>query len=242
MFMYESIAMWLNDNQGVVSAVLFVVTLVFGWLSGIFSALRKRPKFQVKLLPGPTFCCTYETGAMHEDFPVHRTAFALYLAVANVGSAASSIESIAVGYHCHLRPFSWQWLRYTVGWFWLRSQAAIIHDFQGEIGKNIKIYPFLFQSSALSGRSANTFLQPGQDTNGVVYFEQNDSWGGFFPSPCGTRVNIKIELLDTFGGRHAARFSIDLVTLEYARKYNASFGKTFSVLRDEILPYDAAAS
>ena len=181
MLTYEATAKWLNDNQGVLSMLVFVATLTVGWLSGIFSALRRRPKLTFNVIFGPTFCCTYPTGAMHGTFPVHRTGIALYLRVSNVGSAATSLENISVGYHCSIRPASIQWLRFRLGWLWLNDQIAAIHDFQAKIGENIKIYPFLIQASILTGKAANTFLVPGQSTNGVVYFEQSDSWGGFFP-------------------------------------------------------------
>lgn len=238
MLTYEAAAKWLNENRGVVGLALFIATLAFGWLSGIFAALRRRPKFKLRLIPGPTFCCTYSTGEVHKDYPVHRTAFALYLSVANVGSAASSIESVAVGYHCHLRPVSWQWVRFTLGWLWLRDQTAATHDFQAKIGENVKIYPFLTQSSILSAKTTRAFLLPGESTNGVVYFEQSDSWGGFFPLPGPKGVRIKVELRDTFGGSHFAKFKVDAVSLEHARSYNPSFGKTLAELRNQPLPHD----
>lgn len=241
MLMYQEIAKWLNDNQGVLGVAIFLSTLCLGWASGIFSALRRKPKFKIRLLPGPNFCCTFPTGKSKGEHKVHRTAVALYLAVANVGSAASSIESVAVGYHCHLHRYTWQWLRYTVGWLWLRNQVAAIHDFQASIGENLKIYPFLVQASILSGKTANTFLQPGEASNGVVYFEQSDSWGGFFPTPTKRGARVKVELRDTFGGRHAAKFYIEIVSLEHARTFNPSFGKTLAELRNEKLPHDEEA-
>jgi hypothetical protein len=235
---YSAVAKWLNDNQGVTAICLFLVTLVLGWLSGIFSALRRRPKFKISLIDGPTFCCTFSTGAKRGGDPVHRTCIALYLAVANVGSAASSIENISVAYHWHVRPFSILWLRYRLGWFWLRDQTAAIHDFQVKIGENIKFYPFLTQRSIVSGGAPSTFLEPGRHENGVVYFEQHDSWGGCYPSPDKGRVRIKVALRDVFGNVHTAKFIIRPVTLENARKYNPSFGMTFSELGGETLPHD----
>ena len=241
MLTYAAIAKLLNDNQGVVGVAVFVATLALGWASGIFSALRRRPKFRLTVIAGPTFCCTFPTGAVRSGSPVHRTGVALYLSVANVGSAASSIEGVAVGYHCHLRPFSIQWLRYRFGWLWLNDQTAAIHDFQAKIGENIKIYPFLTQASILSSKSSITFLQPGQATNGVVYFEQSDSWGGFFPSPGRKGVRVKVAVRDTFGSRHTAKFTIEAVNMEHARTYNPSFGKTMAELRNETLPHDTGA-
>lgn len=235
---YLATAKWLNDNQGVTGVAVFIVTLILGWASGIFAALRRRPKFRISHIDGPTFCCTFPTGAEHDGQPVHRTGIALYLAVTNVGSAASSIKNISVGYHWHLRPFSVLWLRYGVGWYWLRNQIAAIHDFQVKIGENIKVYPFLTQRSIMSGADPSTFLEPGRSTNGVIYFEQSDSWGGCFPAPRTQGVSVKVVIQDVFGHAHSAKFKIPFLSIEEARKYNPSFGKTLAELRNETLPHD----
>lgn len=239
--LYLEISAWLNNNQGVVGCIIFLLTLAIGWLSGIFSALRRRPKFKIKLIEGPTFCCTYEKGKKYLDFKIHQTGIALYLHVSNIGSAASSIENISIGYHWHLTPFSIKWLRYRIGWFWLTEQAFSLSDFQVKIGSTTKCYPFLVQKSHISTSSSGTFLQPGQSQNGVVYFEQDESWGGCFPTEKNNTVKIKIRITDTFGVNHAKNFLIPSVDLAEARKYNPSFGKTFSELRGEELPFDQTA-
>ncbi|MBE0533117.1 MAG: hypothetical protein IH626_20030 [Rhodospirillales bacterium] len=229
---------WVNKNQGILAVILFAVTAFYGWVSGIFSALRRKPKFKIALIQGPSFCCTFLTGKKSDDFAVHRTGIALYLQISNVGSAPSSIENISVGYHWSLNRISLQWLRYAVGWFWLHEQSIAINDFQANIGANIKVYPFLTQRSILSGESADTFLEVGQSTNGVVYFEQSDSWGGCFPSHRKGIARLKVSVRDVFGGRHKVTFDVPVVTIEEARKYNPSFGKTFAELRGEVLPHD----
>jgi len=73
--------------------------ILFGWVSGIFRALRKKPKFEFSSLTGPTFSCTFETGRKHNGHLTHRTSIVLYLKLKNVGTAASSISKINVGYH-----------------------------------------------------------------------------------------------------------------------------------------------
>lgn len=235
---YTTGAKWLNGNQGVVGVAIFALTLTLGWVSGIFSALRRRPKFRIQLIEGPTFVCTFLTGKKHNDFDVHRTGVALYLKIVNSGSAASSIDEISIGYHWQVIPFTRAWFKYGVGWFWLRNQTAAIHDFQAKIGENIKFYPFLTQKSMYSPVHASTYLEPGQSENGVVYFEQSDSWGGCFPAVGKKGTRIKVCVKDVFGGKHTARFTVPNVTLERARKYNPSFGKTLSELRNEPLPHD----
>jgi hypothetical protein len=236
--LYAQSSKWLNDNQGVVGVAIFVATLALGWVSGIFSALRRRPKFKLSLIEGPTFCCTYQIGKLHGQHEVHRTGIALYLVLANVGSAASSIENISIGYHWHLRPFSVNWLRYTIGWFWLTNQSAALEDFQSKIGENTKVYPFLTQANFLSPARSETYLAVGKSTNGVVYFEQSNSWGGCFPTVRDGRVQVKVQVRDVFGKNHSAVFWVPAVTFEAARSFNPSFGKTLAELHGEPLPFD----
>lgn len=236
--MIPSAIKWLNDNQGFLSLIIFLVTIGLGWASGIFSALQKKPKMKITLLPGPTFICTYPVGEKHGDYDVHRTGFALYLYIANIGSAPSSIERISIGYHWNITPFSIQWLKYRIGWFWLHDQAVALMDFQANIGDNLKIYPFLTQKSILSRESAETYLEVGRSTNGVVYFEQSDSWGACFPVVRDNNVKLRVRITDVFGNKHQATFEVPAVSFEEARKYNPSFGKTLADLHGKSLPMD----
>lgn len=236
---YMKVSKWSNDNQGVVSVVIFVVTASFGWFSGIFSALRRKPKFKLSLHDGPTFCCTYTVGKSYGEYEIHRTGIALYLIVANVGSTASSVANISVGYHWHLIPFSVKWLKYSVGWFWLKEQTTILADFMTMVGEeNIKVYPFFSQINFLSPSKPNTYLEVGQSTNGVVYFEQSDSWGGCLPTVYNGRIRIKVRVYDVFGNKYTAKFSVPSVSIEEARKYNPAFGKTRAEISGEPLPFD----
>lgn len=229
---------WLNANQGLLTLILFVATVLFGWASGIFSSLRRRPKFKIQLLDGPTFCCIYSTGNEANGIPTHQVAFALYLRVSNVGSQASSIEAVKVGYHWNLARFSNQWLKFTIGWFWLDKLSVALEDFQVVIGKSVKVFPFLFQKTYLSQVSQETYLEPGRSAIGVVYFEQPESWGGCQPKTRRGKVPVRIRLDDAFGGAHYHTRSVPLVGLGEARKYNPSFGKTFTNLSGTTLPFD----
>jgi hypothetical protein len=105
--------------------------------------------------------------------------------VANIGSAPSSIRHISIGYHCDLRlpnfRYIFKWFRYSIGWLWLRNQTVALNDFQAKIGGNIKIYPFLIQRNFMSPVEVSSYLDIGQSSSGVIYFEQQDSWGGFYP-------------------------------------------------------------
>ncbi len=237
---FIAVAKWFNDNQGVTSVLIFGATLLVAWVTGIFSALRRRPKFKINTIDGPTFCCTFTTGKQHNGYDVHRTGIALYLSVSNVGSAPSSIEDVCIGYHWHLNRVSLLWLRYKIGWYWLQRQAISLTDFQVQIGDQVKVFPFLIQRSSIMPIPEDTFLEIGKSAKGVVYFEQEDSWGGCFPSPAVGSVRIKVKITDVFGGHHTAKFRIPFVDFAYGLKYNPSFGQTYAKLRGESLPENPA--
>ncbi|MEI9407509.1 hypothetical protein [Mesorhizobium salmacidum] len=226
----------LNDNQGTLSLFLFVVTIFFGWITGIFSAIRGRPKLRIKTLPGPTFYSVGGTEAKHEGYDVHRSIFAIYLSIANVGKSPASIDNVEIGYHWPISFF-----RNPTLWFnnrflrhWITYQTVSVSDFYHRIDDdNYKGYPFLTQRSVLTGETADTYLNVGQSTNGVVYFEQNDSFGACFPLAKNGYAKIKIRVVDSFGQRHSKVVSLQRVSLEEARKYNPKFGMTFSGMRSE---------
>ena len=109
-----------------------------------------------------------------------------------------------------------------------------MEDFQTKVGENIKIYPSLFQGSAMIGTSTDVYLEIGQTVNGVVYFEQRDSWGGCMPRLQSNKTRVKIAAKDAFGIHHKQSFWIPVVTLAEAEKYNPSFGKTFHSLRQGV--------
>jgi hypothetical protein len=189
-------------------------------------------------IEGPTFVCTFGVGEKHEGYDVHRTGIALYLKVSNVGSAPASMENVAVGYRWHIIPFSRQWWRYGIFRFWLSEQTIALDDFQATIGDQLKLFPFLFQRSSISGDSSDTYLEVGRSTNGVVYFEQPDSFGGCFPRARNQIVKLKIKITDSFGGVHSQVLKIPRVTLAEARRYNPSFGRTISAMRRTAEPIE----
>lgn len=226
----------MNANQGILTFLIFLTTLILGWASGIFSALRHRPKLRVSLIDGPTFSCTFFTGKKYEGFDAHRTGIALYLHISNYGSAPTAVTDVEVGYHWYLRPFSKLWWKYRVGWFWLTNQSVALDDFQVSIGNSTKVYPFLTQINHLSNARPKTHLRIGEATNGIVYFEQQESWGGCFPRPKFGYTHIKVRLKDTHGRQHISKHKIPTIERVDALKYNPRFGETHQELSGEFLP------
>lgn len=234
----DELVNWLNNNTGVLALAIFIGTLAFGWISGIFAALMRRPKFCVRLIDGPTFSCTYVTGRKYNEYDEHQTSVALYLHVTNAGSAPSSIASIEIGYHWNLGLFSKSWVKNRIGWFWLVNQTVALSEFQFVIGDSVKIFPFLTQRNKNSSADSKTYLRVGEATNGVVYFEQDNSWGGCFPRPHKGSTKIKVRIRDGHGRKHNSTHRIPVVSLEEAKKYNPRFGETNAEIRGEVFSTD----
>ena len=233
------IALFLNENQGVLALTIFIFTILLGGIGVVFKVLRSKPELKIETLLGPTFVCVFGTGNKHGIFDTHQTGIALYLRVSNVGVTATNINSVRLGYHWAISPFSFlNWIRYRVGWYYLPGPAISLADFQVSIGKNLKTYPFLIQKGFVKGDSAELFLEPGRSTNGVVYFEQSESWGGCFPVSHNFQTKIKIVILDTFGKKYRLKTKVGRVKLSDARAYNRKFGNTFSELHGKTEPIE----
>jgi len=217
---------WCNDNGGFVAVILFVATIILAWIGGLFRFLQQRPRFVISIVPGPTFACTYATGEKFNEYDVTRTAFALYLSISNRGSAAATIVDARLGYKWFLASLSWDFVRYVIGWCWLRSTIAIT-DFHYVLKSGgAHVYPFLMQRSALLANSGDLYLPIGKNANGVMYFEQRNAWGAAQPRIKDGKALVKIVLIDSFGKRHSKKFCLPALSLEEARKYNPSIGTT----------------
>ena len=89
-----------------------------------------------------------------------------------------------------------------------------------------KFYPFLIQQSTVLPSSDNLYLPIGKSRHGVIYFEQQDSWGGCQPLVIKGETLVKLRVVDASGRKHTHRFRLPIVTLTEARKYNPDIGKT----------------
>ena len=104
----DEIKKWCNDNSGFLSLIVFFAALIIAWVSGFLRFLwnrifRKGARFKITTIPGPTFSCTFPTGAKYSEYDVTRTFFALYLEVANISSAPASLETVELGYKWSVR-------------------------------------------------------------------------------------------------------------------------------------------
>lgn len=215
----EQIINWTNDNSGFLAFILFLVTIFLGWVSGIFKALKRKPILKVEVLQGPTFCASFDTPRTWNGHQAHRTAISLYLSITNIGSAPTDIKSIHVGYKSqnHSLPFRW---------FWLKELTVSKSDFVMRLGEDSKVFPFLMQRNQLSENQVDTYLLQGKRCNGIVYFEQGESWGNYLPRIIDNRMKIKVRVYDVYGKYYSVTSVINKVTLDASRRVCEKFGET----------------
>jgi hypothetical protein len=228
MELLSKIIKWTNDNSGFISVVIFVLTLFIAWLSGLFQLIQRRPKFRIDLIEHDSFGCIFDLNRTHNDLPVNKTSFAVYLRLTNVGSAPSTIGKIRLGYvKSDLKPL-WissrlknrKWIVETIS----KDDFNVL--FEGsDRGKTI---PFLKQRNRSYTNNNDTYLQEGRSQNGMVYFEQSESFGNWVPRLCPgeQKASIVIEIKDAYNRKHFGHFTIKMVTPEYAFRYNPYFGQT----------------
>lgn len=222
---------YLNENQGVLALLIFLCGLVIPFFVWLVRFVKNNAKLKISTINGPTFSCTFETGREFNNHQAHITAIVLYLNIKNIGKIPCTIDQIYIGYKWNIIPFSFNWFRYRfIGWFWLKNQVIALEDFQYKIGDKIKVYPFLTQINNLSPAVVENYLEVGKAVNGVVYFEQGESWGAMSPVEKKQRTKIKICILDSFGRKHKKIVNIPVFGFEEALEYNPSFGMTYQTL------------
>jgi len=213
------IKVWTNNNSGFLGLLLFIITILLGWVTGIFKTLRRKPNLKIKVIPGPSFCASYDTGRVYEGHLTHRTAMSVYLSVTNTGSAPTDIEDIYVGYKSQASKNKFEW-------FWLKELTVCKSDFMMELGDDLKIFPFFKQKNQSMENIIKTYLNEGESSNGIIYYEQEESWGKFIPTIEDNLMKIKILIKDVYGRKYTQKATIPKVTLNAAQKVCSTFGET----------------
>jgi hypothetical protein len=222
----QEITKWLNDNQGLLTLILFFASLVLGWVSGIFRALIKKPKFKIRVVPKMTFCTVYLTGEKYTPpnqgtYDVHKTAFVVYLEITNVGSAPSNLGKTKIGYYKDDGKSTWFQKR-----LWI-MESNVLADFAiptGD-GQSIRI-PHLRYSNPQFDQTYNGFLEVGQSIIGAAYFEQLSSWGNNYPREKNGMVKIQVCVKDAFNNSYSKNATVPIKSLNEMLRYNPRFGFT----------------
>lgn len=214
---------WTNNNSGFLGLLIFILTILISWISGFFKYIKKRPKFKIRIIKNATFGCIIDLDKTHQDLPVNKTAFAIYIEVTNIGNAPSSIGKISLGYLLSDTKPKWRTSRKWI------VETISKSDFRVEFNNSdlVRGFPFLKQANEIHGK-VDTYLEIGKSANGIVYFEQSEAFGSWMPRKNKdlktTDLIIKIE--DAFGKSHNKKFTIELVDPNYSLKFNPYFGQT----------------
>ena len=199
---------------GCISAGLLLIAL-FVHRSENKKSIAK-PDLKIKLIPTPSFCSSFDSVLPNEITRIHRTAIILYLKITNTGNTPTEIGRIHVGYESM-----------EESWCWLSEETTLLDDFVMPMGEKVKVFPFLKQKNNLMTNDTDTFLNPGQSRNGIVYFEQKASSGYRYPKiDENFKVNIQIVVHDNQGQKWSIQEKITKVMIDAAREHCPLFGKT----------------
>jgi len=233
---------WCNNNSGFLSLAIFVITLLLGWVLGIFKAILNKPDLRIERINGPSFSSTFPTGKIHDGFRTHITAASLYLKLTNIGNVPTNIEEIDIGYRFMYKWFTKAWFKYGLRRIYLRNVIFDIGEFSVKLKDGSKYaYPSLFKKEQTEGITKGPYLKVGQSAKGVVYFEQIESFGGHFPININNIICFKLKIRDSFKRVYTKRLFINNVGIEFARSFFPKFGQAIDLSKAEVAennPYD----
>ena len=217
----KTIIEWCNINAGFLTLIIFIISIILGWISGIFTHLKRKPKLEFDLINIPSFLCLVKTGRQKDNIDTYRTAIVLYLRIRNIGNISTSITKVRVGYKIKSK-------KYMFKQFWLNPINAL-EDFSTEMNGYKKVYPFFTQQNALIKNNTNLYLREGEDKNGIEYFESPEFWGDFEPIIKNNKVNIILEVTDTYEKKYYKNLKISVIDYNEAKKFNSQIGMSIEM-------------
>lgn len=227
---------WTNENSGFLSVIIFAATLIFGWLSGLFSSIIRKPKLKIRFIEKATFYSHWLTGEKYKppgqlkEFDLHKTAFSLYITVSNIGNKNTTIDKVFIGYFLNSsrkKIFKRQ-MRWLAQWHSLDHFKFIYLD------KVILLPPFGGRNEIFTKEDA-LLLKVGESISGVAYFEQQDAWGSYSPKMLDTekKISIILKIRDIYGSIHKFKTKIPFKNITDAQKINSTFGKVDDIISAE---------
>jgi hypothetical protein len=220
---------WSNSNEGYISLLAFFITLILGLVTGLFKSLIKTPKVKVIFLEKMKFYSNFEIDLKFHNqrddkiYPVHKTAFVVYMKISNIGNTPTSIEKIFLGYYTKKAMF---WKKYL----WLpmlhtpQAFSIPLKATRPNSEEKLLMLPTLITGGLF--KQADLFLEIGKQLIGTVYFEGSESWGNHFPYPINDKgdIEIKIKIKDIYSKVYYFKTILRKETIENAYKYNSDFG------------------
>ena len=224
---FNYIVKWTNENSGFLSLVLFLATLVYGWWSGLWNSLNKKAKLKIRFIDKVSFYSFFHIGEKWLDkksnveYDLHKTGFAVYMSIANVGNKPTTIDKIYLGYEKN-KPKS-NWFKKDINWLaqWHPAEEFKMENADGTF---IAVNNLRIKYNSTDNKN-DDFLDVGTSTVGVAYFEQETAWGNYSPKQLEDEsIEIIIKIRDIYHKEYKFRTSLKKLPIEKARKYNQHFG------------------
>lgn len=221
---------WTNDNSGFLSVLLFLAAIVYGWGSGLFNSLIKKPKLKVRFIDKVSFYSFYFTGEKYEvkehnyTYDLHKTGFVVYMSIANVGNMPTAIDKIYLGYLKNKKYKFWDKRIWLTQWHALEPFKIKMKN-----KTQIQVATLRIRDSE-NDNSNKSFINIGDSIVGIAYFEQETAWGNYNPITNEDKsANIKIRIKDTYGNNFYFKHKLKYMDLNKAREYNPNFGNIESI-------------
>ena len=214
----EELIKWTNSNSGFLSLLLFIATLLIGLVSGLYSSLTSRSKIKVEILKRPAVCMVEKIEKTHS-----RASFGVYLKIVNIGYSPVDIDSVFLSFQTQSKAWSEK----------LSSTVCKSEFFEVLDGNKLKILPFLMQMSPNAVADNSSYLNRGQQKNGIVYFESEPMIDSELPFHNQEfKIKIKLFLKDTLGKSYLKDGEVFLVQPQVLRESICSeFGNTKNDLK-----------
>ena len=231
---WQSFIKWTNDNSGFLSFILFIATVLFGWFSGLFNSLIRKPKLKVRFIEKASFYCFFYTGNKYyhpnlkETFDLHQTGFSVYMSIANIGNMPTSIDKIYLGYYRNHKKGSL--FGRQINWL---PQWHTFDNFKIEYeNATITIPPLRIRTEFFMDKD-NDSLGVGRSIVGVAYFEQEESWGNYNPRTMNDEDGIKIiiKIKDVYGKNYKFKTTLESKSLDEAQRINSTFGIISTIIK-----------
>jgi len=213
--------------------ILFIATIIYGWWSGLWASLTKKPKLSVRFIDKVSFYSFYFTGEkwlnkeLNTEFELHKTGFVVYMSIANIGNKPTSIDKIFLGYEKNKAKSFWK--KPEMEWLaqWHPAENFLITNKSGHtIGVNnlrVKFNEF--------GSDSDSELNVGKSSVGVAYFEQVTAWGNLNPKTTeNDKINVIIKIRDIYKKEYKFKTKLKKLPIEKAREFNPHFGNVEKLL------------
>lgn len=223
----EELIKWTNDNSGFLSLVLFIITAIAAWISGLFKSLIKKPELKIRFISKMSFYSFFFTGKkwvnkeLKEEFELHKTGFVSYMSIVNIGNKGTTIDKIWLGYYKNSTEKHWfkrdiQWL---TQWHSLGNFKIAMSDGSEIVVNSLRIKNNIYDNGK------NDELDVGKSLVGIAYFEQETAWGNLNPiQKDNGKIDVIIKIRDVFGKEYKFKTELEQLPIEKAREFNSNFG------------------